>query len=238
MQTPRLLPSFVALAISLGMPSAWADDGKLPAVVRSAQSGPWSAPRTWAGGKVPGTGARVLIREGHRVVYDVHSDQPIRGINVAGVLSLATDRNTRLDVGLIRIQAGDQYSEEGFDCDGHFESADAAKSRPALEVGTPAAPLPVRYTALIRLVYFPGMDKESCPAIVCCGGRMDFHGAPLARTWVKLGAAAAAGDTQVRLAEPAAGWRVGDRVIVTATGQGRVHNRNTLRPGAAPGNVQ
>ena len=31
---------------------------------------------------------------------------------------------------------------------------------------------------LIRLVYFEGMNKESCPAIVACGGRMEFHGAP------------------------------------------------------------
>ena len=42
----------------------------------------------------------------------------------------------------------------------------------------------------------------SCPAIVCCGGRMDFHGAPLNRTWVKLGATAKKGDTAVSLAEP------------------------------------
>ena len=40
-------------------------------------------------------------------------------------------------------------------------------------------PIPAGRTALIRLAYVPGMDKESCPAIVCCGGRMDFHGAPL-----------------------------------------------------------
>ncbi len=38
----------------------------------------------------------------------------------------------------------------------------------------------------IRLTYVEGMDKESCPAIVSCGGRMEFHGAPMARTWVKL----------------------------------------------------
>jgi hypothetical protein len=63
----------------------------------------------------------------------------------------------------------------------------------------------------------PGMNKESCPAIVCCGGRMDFHGAPLSRTWVRLGATARKLDGAVTLAEPVQGWRVGDRVIVTAT---------------------
>src|SRR5262249_58547746 len=80
--------------------------------------------------------------------------------------------------------------------------------------GGPGGP---RHRALLRLVYSPGMDKESCPAVVCCGGRMDFHGAPLSRTWVKLGATARKGATEVTLAEPVRGWRVGDPVIVTAT---------------------
>src|SRR6185503_12192884 len=56
-----------------------------------------------------------------------------------------------------------------------------------------------------------------CPAIVCCGGRMDFHGAPLNRTWLKLGAPAKKGDTVVALEEPVTGWRAGDRVILSAT---------------------
>jgi hypothetical protein len=46
---------------------------------------------------------------------------------------------------------------------------------------------------------------------------MDFHGAPLRRTWVKLGAAAGKGNREVTLAEPVGGWMVGDRIIVTAT---------------------
>ncbi len=70
---------------------------------------------------------------------------------------------------------------------------------------------------MIRLHYIEGMDKQSCPAIVCCGGRMDFHGAPLSRTWVKLGDSAKKGDSAVTLGEAVTGWRVGDRVIVTGT---------------------
>src|SRR5262245_7742145 len=186
-------------------------------VVRSKASGPWSATATWEGGRVPGAGARVLIREGHQVVYDISSDKVIRAINVAGGLSFAPDRDTRLDVGLIKIQPGEEYSEEGFDCEGHMIEPNPAKARPALEVGTPGRPIAASKTARIRLVYVEGMDKQSCPAIVCCGGRMDFHGAPLNRTWVKLGANAAAGDTAVTLDEPVRGWRVGDRIIITAT---------------------
>ena len=190
---------------------------KAPPVLRSAASGPWSAAATWAGGKLPGPGARVLIRTGHRVIYDVNSDRAIRGINIAGTLTFAPDRDTRLDVGLIKIQAGEEYGEDGFDCDAHVGPPGAGEPRPALEVGTPERPVAADHTARIRLVYFAGMDKESCPAIVCCGGRMDFHGAPMSRTWVRLGATAKAGDTAVVLNQPVHGWRAGDRVIVTAT---------------------
>jgi G8 domain len=188
-----------------------------PVLIRSAQSGPWSAPATWEGGKVPTAGVKVQVREGHTVVYDVKSEQAIRSLHLAGTLTFAPDKDTRLDVGLIKIQPGDDTREEGFDCEAHLFDLDPNKPRPALLVGTPDRPIAAARTAQIRLVMFDGMDKESCPAIVCCGGRMDFHGAPLSRTWVKLGAAIKVGDTTVTLAEPVTGWRVGDRVIVTGT---------------------
>src|SRR5947209_11317226 len=140
-----------------------------PALVRSVQSGPWSAPATWEGGKVPAAGARVQVRAGHAVVYDVRSEQPIRSIHVAGTLTFAPDRDTRLDVGLIKIQPGEDASENGFDCDDHAPAVAAGAPRPALEVGTPNRPIDAGHTALIRLVYLDGMDRESCPAIACCG---------------------------------------------------------------------
>jgi hypothetical protein len=183
----------------------------------TAQSGPWSSPQTWKDGKVPGKDAKVLIREGHRVMYDLKSDEVIRGINIAGRLTFATDKDTLLNVGLIKIQAGEAYSEEGFDCDHHVEDVPTVNARPALEVGTSNKPVDAKHTAIIRLHYVEGLDKQSCPAIVCCGGRMDFHGAELNRSWVKLGADAAAKADTIRLVESVTGWRAGDRIIVTAT---------------------
>jgi hypothetical protein len=171
------------------------------------------------------------------VTYDVSSDQAIRAIHVAGTLRFAPDRDTRLDVGLIKIQAGDGASENGFDCDAHMPTAEAGSPRPALEVGTPDVPIPADHTALIRLVAVDGMDLDSCPAIVCCGGRMDFHGAPLGRSWVKLGRTARAGDSQVTLAEPTPGWKAGGRVIVTATQRLR-RERGTLRTGVDPNPIK
>src|SRR5437773_431514 len=163
-----------------------ADDApKVPApLIRSAQSGPWSAPATWEGGKLPNKGERVQIRTGHRVVYDLSLpvveretrslyNPMIRSVHVAGTLTFARDRNTRLNVGLIKIQAGDDASEDGFNCDAHLRAPDQQTPRPALEVGTAEAPIPAGRTAAIFLYAVEGLDKESCPAIVCCGGRMD-----------------------------------------------------------------
>jgi hypothetical protein len=229
--TSALLACALSL-LSAGPLPARPAAAEAPAWVRSAKSGRWSDAATWQGGKTPPAGARVQVRPGHTVVYDLDSDRAIRTIHVAGSLRFARDRNTRLDVGLIKIQAGEEASEDGFDCDMHPVKVDPRLPRPALEVGSPDAPLDARYKATIRLVYFKGHDPKSCPAIVCCGGRMDFHGAPMSRTWVKLAVTAKKGDRTVTLAEPVTGWRAGDRVIITDT-QGIPSNKRKPPHGLA-----
>jgi hypothetical protein len=191
--------------------------GQNAPLIRSATSGPWTAAATWEGGKVPAAGARVQIREGHVVAYDAASDDLLRFLHIAGTLSFAPDKDTRLNVGLIKIQAGHDATEDGFDCDAHVAPPNHEAPRAALLVGTPDRPIDARHTATIRLHYVAGHDKQSCPAIVCCGGRMDFHGAPMARTWVKLATTAKAGASVVTLDEAVTGWKAGDRVILTAT---------------------
>jgi hypothetical protein len=162
------------------------------------------------------------VRQGHTVIYDSQAVAPIRSIHVAGVLRFDPARDTRLDVGLIKIQFGDDAGESGFDCESHRLVPTSEQDRPSLEVGTPDEPVASGHIALIRLTPIPGLDSDECPAIVCCGGRMDLHGAKLGRSWVKLGAPAAKGSTTVALADPVSGWRVGDRVIITATRKQRV----------------
>ncbi|ODU00434.1 MAG: hypothetical protein ABS79_03360, partial [Planctomycetes bacterium SCN 63-9] len=198
-----------------------------PPLVKSSRSGSWSAATTWENGRVPAAGDRVLVREGHRVLYDVDSPAMIRAVHVSGVLRFAADRDTRLDVGLLRVQPGNDVTEEGFECALH--AAKTAEPRPkpepaaatapvaTLEVGTADAPIPAGRTARIRLTYIEGMNKESFPAIVSCGGRMEFHGAPMPRTWVKLQRTANVGEALAFLNEPVPGWKPGDRIILTGT---------------------
>ena len=187
-----------------------------PDDIRSVASGNWSDGATWSGGHIPKAGVRVYIARDHEVKYDDDSADVIRSIHLDGVLRFADDRTTRLETGLIRVGADGSTDESGFDC---FMSHAAPEepSAAALIVGMPDKPLDARYHSLIRLHYIEGMDKDSCPSIVCCGGRMEFHGAPMGRTWLKLASTAAAQSTAIELQEDPQGWRVGDRIILTAT---------------------
>ncbi len=88
---PWSLPAVLLAGITL-FPniSAAADPAKTPAgvaVVRSAQSGPWSDVKTWEGGQAPAAGVKVLVRDGHAVRYDVKADAVIRSPSEFGTIS-------------------------------------------------------------------------------------------------------------------------------------------------------
>ena len=176
----------------------------------------------------------MLIRPSHTVTYDVKVDAALRAVQIGGTLAFARDRDTLLNVGLLRLQPGEQFSEEGFDCDLHQAERDAKLPQPVLEIGTAEQPIPAKYSAVIRLTLCEGQDKNSFPAVVNCQGRMDLHGAPLAHTWTKLGQPAKSGDTTISTLESVADWKPGDRIIVTATTrQNKIKKtfKSTLRDG-------
>jgi hypothetical protein len=60
---------------------------------------------------------------------------------------------------------------------------------------------------------------------------MDLHGSPMPRTWLPLDATAKKSDTTATLTEPPTGWKVGDRVILTATHLNLGEETETRRPG-------
>src|SRR5262245_54728044 len=203
--------------------------------LRSVKDGNWSDPKTWSPERVPAAGDRVLVARGTRVLYDLKSEAVLRLVQIVGTLTFARDRDTLLAVGVLKVQNSDECSESGFACD--FEGINAVGEPqaprqgplPTLEIGTLEKPIPAEHTAKIRLHFLEGMDKNDAPAVVCCSARMELHGAPLSRTWVKLGENAAAGATSVVLAEPVTGWKVGDEIIVTASK--KVSHRGSYRNG-------
>jgi hypothetical protein len=192
----------------------------IPFSIRSIQSGSWSDPQVWHPARVPQAGDRVLIARGTEVVFDVPCAEVMRLVQVVGTLRFATDRDTELNVGLLTIQHSDVCSEHGFACE--FEGAKAGPQTPdqqwpTLLIGTPDHPISPGHTARVRLHFLPGMNKDDAPAIACCSGRLEIHGAPLSRTWVKLEGDARPGTNTVLLAEEVTGWSNGDEIIVTAS---------------------
>lgn len=211
-------------------------DPQLQFSIRSVKSGRWSNPRTWSLGRVPKAGDRVLVSRGTDVIYDVKSDEVLRLVQVVGSLRFARDRDTLLNVGILKVQNSEKCSEHGFACDflGVNEKGEPQippkGPMPLLEIGSPDNPIPHPYTARVRLHFLSGMNKDDAPAIACCSARMEIHGAPMSRTWVELGDDARPGDKHVILAEAVTGWRKGDQIIVTASkrrGEFFDHRRET-----------
>ena len=200
----------------------------------SVKNGKWSHPKTWQPNRVPQTGDQVLVQTGTKVIYDVNSDAIIRSIKVSGDLIFARDRDTLLNVGVLRVQPAsgiDGGKDAGVENVNkvptkktpEHEHKHSHKHKPAntealLAIGMPNAAIPAKHTARIRLHFLKSMNKDDEPAIIAIpGGRMEIHGSPMSRTWVKLGADLAKGDTTVTLSSKVTGWRVGDEVIVTAS---------------------
>jgi hypothetical protein len=218
----------LCLAVVALAQTAVAAPGPVTFNAHSARDGNWSDTRTWADGRAPKAGDFVQVRAGHTVNYDVNSDAAIRMVHVAGTLTFVRDKSTRLDVGLIKVEPGESTTEDGFNCHDDAPAPKPGGPRPTLELGTRAQPIPAGITSIIRLVHFTGTDTNTLPAIVNCGGTWDVHGAPMNRTWVKLAAPAKPGDSTVTLQESVTGWRVGDRVLITASKES--HNGNSYRP--------
>jgi hypothetical protein len=191
--------------------------------VRSVGDGDWSSARTWEPKRVPTAGDRVLISPGTVVRFDAKATPVIRLLQVAGTLRFARDRSTELNVALLKVQGGNRCTERGFACDFHGvnkagePNAVPTGAMPTLEVGTLQNPIPAKHMARIRLHFIKGMDEDDAPALVCCSARMELHGAPMNRTWLKLGATAKVGDVKVTVDGAVKGWRVGHSVIVTAS---------------------
>ena len=180
--------------------------------LQSKGDGAWSEPATWQQSRAPKAGDKVHIRAGHRVRFDSKSSPIIPLIHVEGALVFARDKDTELNVAVLKV--GGRVASRSGVADVHDHKMRPITAR--LEVGTPDDPIPPEFEARIRLHYLDGLDKSEAPLLTCRpGGRMDFHGAPMSRTWLDLGADAGPGDTMVTLSETVRGWRPGDEIIIT-----------------------
>ena len=177
-----------------GVPRLCADPG-----VKAVRSGRWSKPSTWSSGRIPAAGDATLIAAGTTVIYDLQSDAKIPCVDVEGTLRFDTTRNTRLTVGTLTVLPNG-----------------------TLEIGTQAAPVPAALTAELVIADQP-LDRQRDPEQLGIGliglGKVTLHGAVKSPTFVRLAQEPVQGATELTLAEPVSGWRVGDKVAIPDTRQ-------------------
>src|ERR1700742_1921631 len=163
---------------------------------KAAKATKWSDPATWPNRKVPVAGDKVIIEKDKQVVLDV-TPPPLNGVTIDGKLSFANNKDVELTTEWIML---------------HGE----------LEIGTEKAPhtrkATITFTNNVKDEDISGVggttDKVD-RGIMLMGGTLNLHG-DRTNTWTKLASTANAGATSIQVLN-AAGWRVGDEIILAST---------------------
>ena len=185
-----LLPAFL-LVIS-GFAVVQAQEGRSP----SAKPARWSDAATWPDRRVPRAGDKVTIAAGKEVVLDV-SPPALHGLTIDGKLSFANNRDLELTTEWIMV---------------HGE----------LEIGTEKSPhtrkATITFTNDIKdedISGTGGANDRVDRGIMLMGGTLNLHG-DRTNAWTKLASTANAGSTSIQVVN-AAGWRVGDEIVLAST---------------------
>jgi hypothetical protein len=184
-----LLPAFVLVGV---FAVVQAQEGRSPA----ASAMRWSDPATWPDRRVPRAGDKVTIAAGKDVVLDV-SPPALAGLTIDGKLSFANNRDLELTTEWIMV---------------HGE----------LEIGTEARP----HTRKATITFTNNVKDEDISGtggttdrvdrgIMLMAGTLNLHG-DRTNSWTKLASTANAGSTSIQVLN-AAGWRVGDEIVLAST---------------------
>ncbi len=163
----------------------------------AVNNGSWFDPNTWAGGEVPGEGAKVVIPEGVMVMYDGESNASLFTVRVDGMLHFATDADTFMEVDTMVVTGA-----------GH------------LTIGTVDNPVEASVETVIQFADNGPIDVGWDPLLLSRGlitmGDVEIHGAHK-DTFLKTAVDPMAGDTSMTLETAPEGWQVGDRIVLTGT---------------------
>jgi hypothetical protein len=162
----------------------------------SATPARWSDPATWPDRRVPRAGDKVTIPAGKDVVLDV-SPPALHGLTIDGKLRFANNRDLELTTEWIMV---------------HGE----------LEIGTEKSP----HTRKATITFTNDVKDEDISGtggttdrvdrgIMLMAGTLNLHG-DRTHTWTKLASTANAGSTSIQVLN-AAGWRVGDEIVLAST---------------------
>jgi cell migration-inducing and hyaluronan-binding protein len=171
--------------------------GGVFAVVQAQEAGTparatnWSDPASWPNRKVPVAGDKVTIGKDKEVILDV-SPPALGGLSIDGKLTFADNADLELATEWIML---------------HGE----------LAIGTEARP----HTRKASITFTDNVKGEDVMAgmgdrgIMISGGTLNLHG-DRTNTWTKLAKTAEAGSTSIQVLN-AAGWRVGDEIVLAST---------------------
>lgn len=171
---------------------------------KAIKNGYWSDPSVWNTGKIPGTGAKVLIETGLYVIYDVVKTSRIKSIRVNGRLDFSTNKNTQLVIDTLISDTGS-----------HFE------------IGSLTKPVESNVSTEIIIAdngpVSPASDPKQLGRGLVLQGKVNIHGMKKqaylaidlqARNGRKL---LALGSSSFRVKGDLKNWQVGDDIVIMGT---------------------
>lgn len=163
----------------------------LAEVTNTAQAnGLWSSATTWAGGRVPGSRAKVLIPEEITVTYDLNATDAIQWLRVEGTLRFALNRDTQLLVDTVVINV-----------------------RGTWDHGTVENPITAR-SSVVFIGAGSVEDELKLGRGILSHGTVNIAGVEKT-PFVQLAMGVEGGAQLLQLATLPSGWSVGDRIVIT-----------------------
>src|SRR5262245_28751561 len=157
----------------------------------AAQPTNWSDPNTWPNRKVPVAGDKVTIGRDRYVILDV-SPPALGGLSIDGKLTFSNSADLELTTEWIML---------------HGELAIGSEASPRTRKATLTLTNSVKNEDVMA-----GMGDRG---IMISGGTLNLHG-DRTNSWTKLANTAKAGSTSIEVLN-AAGWRVGDEIVLAST---------------------
>ncbi len=151
----------------------------------------WSNPDTWPNHKVPVAGDKPTIGRDKDVILDV-SPPALAGLSIDGKLTFSNDTDLELTTEWIML---------------HGELAIGSEGSPHTRKATITLTDNVKGEDVMA-----GMGDRG---IMISGGTLNLHG-DRTNTWTKLASTAKADSTSIEVLN-AAGWRVGDEIVLAST---------------------
>jgi hypothetical protein len=187
----RKQPRSFLLLSTFGLVGALAVVGAEVGRAQTAQQSLWSDPATWPNHKVPVAGDKVTIGRDKEVILDV-SPPALAGLSIDGKLTFANNADLELTTEWIML---------------HGELAIGSEANPHTRNAT--------ITLTNKVTGEDVMGGMGDRGIMISGGTLNLHG-DRTNTWTKLASTAKAGSTSIQVLN-AAGWRVGDEIVLAST---------------------